>query len=280
MQGQLKSPLKRYGGKTLLVPKLVPLIPEHQTYVEVFAGSAALFFGKPVSPVEVINDLDSGIAIFFRVVRDEEKFEKLIRLLSFTPYSREEFERWRHTWQDAPDDVHRAHRWFITIRMSYAAAGKNFSYSLTEGRNGIGNPVRAYLSAIDRLPEIHERLRGVQIEHEDFREIMKRYDTPGTFFYLDPPSVHSTRKTTKDYDYEMTDSDHEELVQLLLGLDGKVMLSGYANQIYTPLERAGWVRHDFEVKCNVVACSSNAGRDTNGAGKKKESRTESVWVNC
>lgn len=58
MSNYLKSPLKWYGGKTNFVSKLLPLIPEHLTYVEVFAGSAALFFAKPVSSLEVINDLD------------------------------------------------------------------------------------------------------------------------------------------------------------------------------------------------------------------------------
>ncbi len=275
MQGKLKSPLKRYGGKTPLLNKLLPLVPEHQTYVEVFAGSAALFFAKDVSPVEVINDLDSGIVNFFRVLRDDNKWQELVRLISLTPYSREEFFRFRDTWKETSDDVHKAHRWFITMRMSYSAVGQSFSYSIREGRKGMAQLVSAYLSAIDRLPEIHERLQTVQVDHEDFRTVIKRYDTPNTFFYLDPPYVHSTRKTTKDYCHEMTDQDHGDLVELLLGLEGKFMLSGYANPIYKPLEKAGWERHDFKVPCNVVACSA-----TNGSGKKKQARTESVWVKC
>jgi len=249
-------------------------MPEHKAYVEVFAGSAALFFGKPVSPIEVMNDLDSGVVNFFKVLRDGEKFEKLVNLLSLTPYSREEFLNFRDTWQEASDDVHRAHRWFVMVRMSFSAACKSFSCSVTEGSNGIGNAVRSYLSAIKRLPEIHERLRGVQIEHEDFRGIIKRYDRANTFFYLDPPYVHSTRKTTRDYDHEMTDRDHQELVEILLDIKGKAMLSGYANSIYSTLEEAGWKRHDFEVKCNNVAVSQ-----PNCAAKKKESRIESVWLN-
>jgi DNA adenine methylase len=270
MSKKLKSPIKRYGGKSKLLPQLLPLIPEHQTYVEVFAGSAALFFAKPVSPIEVINDLDSGIVTFFTVLRDEAKCEQLVRLLSLTPYSREMFEEYRDTWHAAPDDVHRAQRWFVRMRMSYSGQGRNFSYSKTDGRNGMGTPVRAYLSAIDRLPELHERLRGVQIEHEDFRNLIKRYDTPETFFYLDPPYVHATRKTTKDYEHEMTDTDHEELVHLLLSLSGKGVLSGYANPLYEPLERAGWTRHDFVVPCSVINghCSS-----------EETTRTESVWIN-
>ncbi len=276
---KVKSPLKRYGGKTKLVPRLLPFIPDHHTYVEAFFGCGALFFAKPVSGVEVINDLDSGIMNFFTVLQDEDKFKRLVRLLSLTPYSREQFELFRHTWWDSPEEVIRAQRFFVKVRMSHSASGKNFSYSVREGRNGIGNPVHAYLSAIQRLPEVHKRLRGVQTEHLDFRQIVNRYDTPDTFFYLDPPYVHSTRKTTNDYEHEMSDLDHAELVELLLRLKGKAMLSGYENSIYESLETAGWKRHDFEVKCNNIACGSNDHLPANGSGKKKESRIESIWVN-
>jgi len=246
----------------------------------VFAGSAALFFAKEVSPVEVINDLDSGIVNFFRVLRDENKWQELVRLISLTPYSREEFFRFRDTWKETSDDVHKAHRWFITMRMSYSAVGKSFSYAIKETSKGMAQPVSAYLSAIDRLPEIHERLKTVQLDHEDFRKLIKRYDTPNTFFYLDPPYVHSTRKTTKDYDHEMTDVDHGELVEVLLGMKGNAMLSGYANPIYKPLEKAGWERHDFEVKCNIGACSTADVSQLDGATKQKQARIESVWVKC
>ncbi len=226
MSRKLKSPLKRYGGKTPLAPKLLPFIPKHHTYVELFFGAGALFFAKDVSNLEVINDLDSGIVNFFTVMQDEEKAERLIRLLALTLYSREVFELYRDTWQDSPDEVKRAQRFFGKIRMSWGSCGKNFSRSVTEGRNGIGNPVHAYLSAIDRLPEVHKRLRGVQIEHLDFRDIIEGYDRPDTFFYLDPPYVDSTRKTTNDYEHEMTDQDHEELVELLLGSKGQSNVVG------------------------------------------------------
>jgi DNA adenine methylase len=275
MPKKLKSPLRRYGGKGRMVATLLPFIPNHKTYVEVFAGSAALFFEKPVSDIEVVNDLDSGLVNFFKVVRDEEKLQRLAKLLELTPYSLEQFELYRDTWRQAVDDVHKAHRWFITVRMSFGAIGKYFSRSITEGTEGVGKCVRSYLSAIDRLPDIHKRLRGVQIDHADFREILTRYDRANTFFYLDPPYVHSTRKTTKDYDHEMSDDDHADLVELLLRAKGKVMLSAYANPIYEPLEKSGWERHDFEVNLNLIACSQ-----PNGTAKRRETRIESVWVNC
>lgn len=105
MPKKLKSPLKWYGGKTRMVNKLLPLIPKHKAYVEVFAGSAAVFFAKGVSPLEVINDLDSGLVNFYRVLRDPEKLPRFSHLVQLTPYSREEFVFCRETWKTCRNDV-------------------------------------------------------------------------------------------------------------------------------------------------------------------------------
>lgn len=76
MKPELKPPLKWYGGKQYLASKLVHLIPPHHTYVEVFGGAAALLFAKPpeLSQIEVLNDIDSGLINFYRVLRDPAKF--------------------------------------------------------------------------------------------------------------------------------------------------------------------------------------------------------------
>ena len=267
MPNALKSPLKWYGGKTKLVNKLLPLVPEHQTFVEVFSGSAALFFAKEISPLEVINDLHSGLVNFYRVLRDPEKFKKFDYLVNLTPFSREEFVFCRDTWQSCRDDVERAYRWFVMMRQSYGAVGKAFGNSVTHGRNGMSPSMRGFLSAVSRLPEIHKRLRSAQIENLDFRSLIEKYDRPQTFFYLDPPYVLSTRKA-KAYEHEMSDQDHHELIEILLSIKGKALLSGYTNPLYSPLEHAGWTRHDIKTSCSVASNPISNNR----------SRIESVWV--
>ena len=257
--------------------KLLPLVPEHQTYVEVFGGSAALFFAKEVSPLEVINDLHSGLVNFYRVLRDSEKFQRFEYLVNLTPYSREEFSFCKATWRECTDDVEQSYRWFVVMRQSFGAIGGAFGVSIKQGRNGVASGVSGYLAAIERLPEIHKRLRGVQIENVDYRKLIKKYDHKETFFYLDPPYVLSTRKG-KAYDHEMSNEDHQELVDILLGIKGKVMLSGYANPIYAPLEGAGWKRYDFKTSC-AVAAGMRANRQLpKDENLRRLERTESVWV--
>ena len=91
--------------------------------------------------------------------------------------------------------------------------------------------------------------------------------------YLDPPYVWASRKSGR-YDHEMTDADHQELVAILMQYKGAVILSGYPNALYAPLEAAGWKRDDFTRQCSLVGKTSgtrNRGHDA--------TRTECVWRN-
>ena len=83
--------LKYPGSKWRIADKLVALIPEHHTYLEPFFGSGAVFFRKPPSAIELINDLDDNIPNLFRCIRDMP--EELSRIVATTPYARYEYER-------------------------------------------------------------------------------------------------------------------------------------------------------------------------------------------
>ena len=89
--------------------KLLPLLPKHREYVEPFFGGGSIFFAKDPALVETINDLDSAVMDFFRVLRDQP--EEFLWLAQLTPYSRELYNECRATWRDEPDEVRRAWRW-------------------------------------------------------------------------------------------------------------------------------------------------------------------------
>lgn len=50
----MNSPIKWVGGKSKLVNKLIPLIPSHKCYVEVFGGAGGMLFAKEPSTVEMV----------------------------------------------------------------------------------------------------------------------------------------------------------------------------------------------------------------------------------
>jgi DNA adenine methylase len=273
--GRLRSPIVWFGGKGTMVAKLLPLIPQHKIYVEAFGGGASLLVAREPSEIEVYNDLNSGLVNFFRVLRDTRRFDKFERKANLMPYSREEFDLCKETWATERERVERAFRWFVVARMSFGGSfGNSWNYPYKRSVSGMADAVARWVGAVERLPEVSARLLRVLVEHKSALDVIERYDTPETFFYLDPPYVLSQRKSG-GYEHEMTDAEHRRLVELLLRLKGKVLLSGYASPIYEELERAGWHRKDWDVSCHIAG-KTKATRHIDAEARK---RVESVWFN-
>lgn len=273
------KPIPWYGGKYELAQKLIPFIPKHHSYIEVFAGGAGVFWAKGISDMEVLNDLDSGLVNFYRVIRDPVKFEQFRHLVELRPYSREEFNYCKRTWRDCDDDIDRAARWFVVARQSFNAVfGGSWKRETKRSARGMCAEVSGYLSVVERLPEIHERLRTVQVENRDFRKVLQEYDAPDAFFYLDPPYIKDTRRAPNVYQHEMSNDDHGDMVDILLGIKGKVILSGYAHPIYGPLECAGWKRFDYEVNCRTAVKAISQSGVNKETAMKRMARTETVWL--
>jgi DNA adenine methylase len=258
-----------------MTKKLLQFIPRHHTYVEVFGGSASILLAKPPSPVEVYNDVDGDLVNLFRVIRDPEKFKEFHRQVSLIPYSREEFKYYRKL--EPKNDIERAVKTFVLFRQSMNGINSCWGYTIKESWRGMAGPVSEYLSIIDELPLIHQRLFKVQIENDDFRKVIPRYDYEDAFFYNDPPYIPETRRQGK-YEYEMTLEDHKDLVELLLSIKGSAMLSCYYHPIYEPLVKAGWQRKDFQVVCFAVVRARNSGLQGEGALLEKQPRTETILI--
>lgn len=274
----MRTPIHWYGGKGHMTAKIVPLLPPHRIYVEPFGGGASILLAKPPSPVEVYNDIDSGLVNFFRVLRDPEKFARFYRLASLTPVSREEYKFCCATWRDCEDEVERAYRWFVVARQSISGKhGAGWGFTVTASSRGMAGSTSRWLSCLENLPQVAERLLRVQIEHDDFRAVLERYDSPETLFYCDPPYVLSARRGSV-YQHEMSDEDHRDLVQRLLSLQGQVVLSGYEHPLYQPLTEAGWEVHRFPTSCHAAARIRTSPLRGKGAATAHAPRTEVVWV--
>ena len=270
----LRSPIWWFGGKGQMQAKLLPLLPQHREYVEPFFGGGSVFFAKSPALVETINDLDSAVMSFFRVLRDQP--EEFLRLAQLTPYSRELYSECRATWQEEPDEVRRAWRWWVVARMNFSGTHA-WSSVVTYTCRGMASTASKLLSSVDALPEVISRLQRAQIENAPALRVLERYCTPTSLAYLDPPYVSSTRRGG-GYSCEMTDTDHAELVEALLRLPGRFVLSGYAHTLYAPLEAAGWQRIDFQVACHAAGRTRVSKLQGAGSALAKQPRTESVWL--
>jgi DNA adenine methylase len=208
------GPLPYIGGKNRLAKQIIAMLPEHTTYVEAFAGGAQVFFHKPPSNVEVLNDLDFDIVNFFRVC--QWHYEELIRYLRYCLASRKLHELHVKSDPATLTDIQRAGRFYYLQKNSFGGliVRQKFHYGVTQPSNY--NP--------ERIPEIiaqaHERLARVQIESLPYDQVLTKYDRPTTVFYLDPP--YWRRKL---YKFNFTDADFGNLEERLRGLQGKFILS-------------------------------------------------------
>lgn len=253
-----------FGGKAVLAPRIVELLPVHDAYVEPFGGAANVMLTKRPSRLDVYNDVDEGLVGFFRVLR--ERPDELAAVLELTPYSRREFEIARGTWRSTEDELERVRRWFVWTWQRYAGDQERSSWgSDVLGRRN-GSRSATWARRIGDLREWAGRWAHVQVECADWRVVLDRYDAPTACFYLDPPYLPETR-LGGGYAHELTREDHEELVERVRGLAGAVVLSGYDSALYRQLEDDGFERFEFP---------SWTGQG-NGRTQKRSPRLEVVW---
>jgi DNA adenine methylase len=124
----------------------------------------------------------------------------------------------------------------------------------------------AWLSAVDGLPAVHERLIGVVITNRDALKVIDQHDSADTIFYLDPPYMPETRTAPKVYAHEMTTDQHRAMLEAVTHCKGKVILSGYPNDLYASKLR-GW-------QCIEHKCANSA-----ASGCRKRRMTEALWLN-
>ena len=228
-----------YGGKFSHLDWLLPLLPDCHHYCEPFAGSAAVLINRTPSPVETYNDIDGEVANFFRVLRDHSS--ELIRIISLTPFSREEYYLALNSHEDgALTDIERARRFYIRARQTRTGLAQTASLGRwanckETSRSGMSGVVSRWLGGVEALDSIAQRLLRVQIENRPALDIIKLYDGPRTLFYCDPPYLHATRGDSKAYGFEMDEREHRALAAAVNGCKGMVAVSGYDHPLMTEL---------------------------------------------
>jgi len=230
MRGRKKIAFGWYGGKYSHLDWLLPLLPECRQYCEPFAGSAAVLLNRSPALVETYNDLDGEVVNFFRVLRDNS--DDLIRLISLTPFSREEFFLAVYDNNVNISEVERARRFYIRARQTRTGLAQKASLGRwanckNTSRSGMSGAVSRWLGGVDALDAIAERLLRVQIENRPALEVIKLYDNSNTLFYCDPPYLPATRGDANAYAYEMDEAQYHEFAEVINNCKGFVALSGY-----------------------------------------------------
>lgn len=217
----MDSPIKWVGGKSKSLKYLLPLIPPHEGYVEVFCGAGWLLFANPPSKWEVINDLDENLSNFWCVLQKNEK--EFIDTFKFEIISRSVFNKYKEIYKSKSytNDIERAHILYYLLKAGTGASlpdGGGCGFGRCRGRSRL---------QLGKLPKdivaAHNRLLNVTIECQDFSKIIEYYDSENTFFYLDPPYRKTNRSSYPVGKF--TDEDYCDLNNLCVNMKGKFLLS-------------------------------------------------------
>ncbi len=242
----IKTPVSRVGNKTAILNILYALFPlEYGRFIDVFGGSGSVLLGNPeICSFEVYNDFDRNLANLLRCMK--ERTMAVIRELGFCHLnSREDFIAIRRFFEneqfydkylteelkltelmfpppEAKDlkeirtritqdyDVRRAAMFLKLLRFSYSSSGKSYASQPFNIRKLFG-----------LIQELQDRMANVVVENQDFETLIKHYDRPDAFFYLDPPYF-----STEDmYEVGFGWDDHVRLRDTLKNIKGKFLLS-------------------------------------------------------
>lgn len=199
----------RIGTKRDIADFVMDYFPEekdYDTYVEPFIGGAAIYWKKEPSEHEVINDLDSELVGAYRLLKgiksrdfrtDLDSVDKIQRFVDGTQRSDAD----KLTYQIVNRCNHFMGR----------ETGKIFMKS---------NPY-AKLKKIDAY---QERMKDTKIENASYEKVIEKYDSPTTFFYLDPP-YEEKQSTGVLYKHGGKSFDYEKFRDVLAKTKGKWLLS-------------------------------------------------------
>lgn len=284
-----KAPFSYFGGKYRLLNYLqahLPPVSDIDCYIEPFFGSGTLFFNRErLGEAEVINDYNSYIYTFFKVLRDRRG--ALLERLKYTPYSAETFYEARKFLAQGGNAVKQSHleipvkqqvytAWAIYILYSMSIMNNGRSFS--RGSNDTGK-AREFKDNLSRLDYCTCRLQDAVIENEDAIKVLKRYDSPRTFVYLDPPYLNVRNDTGMKQSYHGNNGVkkeneenglHERLMEWCLSAKSMIMLSNYPNDLYDTTLR-NWNREEIMVKVTP-------GAHVRGKSSKTLTAIEVIWT--
>jgi DNA adenine methylase len=256
------------GGKNRMAKWIGSYIPNDiETYVEVFGGAFWVYVNgevhkKPILKNVIYNDFNRYMTNLLACCRNPQEFLKSMEEIVaqdselFYQFKTDVFENKNIKDIEIPDYDY----------------GMKYAYIVTQIFSGL-NPEKGkfidlkgkYSSKFDAFrrrlknPKVIEKLKKItNVENMDCEEVIKKYDSPTTYFYVDPPYW----KTENYYSLHNFDTDdHKRLADVLTNIEGRFSLSYYDfDQLHDwfPEDEYEWELKDF-----VKPASAQKGKSQN-----------------
>ena len=228
--GLIKKNIFTYwGGKTNIVDWVISHFPsnyEELIYVEPFCGSAVVLLNKSESRHEIISDLDKNLFYIYRAIR--ERPDELKKLMDETAFSVNELnyavDVINGEQQPVSDDwIHIARAKLVTMMQGVMGrpvkGAVSCAISELQTRN---SRTRTFRYRYAGIHNVTDRLKHVYVLNKDALKIIEHYDSPKTFFYLDPPYPETSQV---GYDHCFSMDDFNNLTEKLKTIEGKYLIS-------------------------------------------------------
>ncbi len=256
----MKAVLRYLGAKNKLVDWIIPFFPEHSIYVEPFGGSAAVLLNKKPAKLEVYNDAFDEVVSLFEVIRSCQ-CNRLAELVFNTPFAETEYKR---ASKRTDDKLENARRFLVRSLMGVSTDGVlrdtgGFKAETVKGASASG--AKKWASLPDLLIEASCRLKEVYILNRQAVDVITKYDSTDTLFYIDPPYMMDTRTDSGRYVHEFSYDQHSGLLDLVNSVKGKVVISGYDHDLYKD-KLSWWRREEIETE-----------------SMRQAKRKEIIWMN-
>jgi len=205
-----------YGAKTYMLDDIFNLVKKLYNekkitaFVDVFAGSGNVVLNVPKDwkVNRVYNDIDLRLYNLLNVLRDEEKRKRLFDMLDWSLPHRKIFEDAKQQ-TEFKDDVEMAYNYLYRHFNSFNDNDNSFRVEVKAIRD-------QYHPQLDLLKNNFFAVKYLTIENLDYKDLIKRYESKTTFFYLDPPYLHGG--TTYKFSFSL--KDFQELHDILTKIKG------------------------------------------------------------
>jgi DNA adenine methylase len=253
----MKAPIKYFGGKGNMYNKIIKHFPKedtYDTYIEPFGGSYSIGLNMdPPTKIEIYNDIEENVYALYKVISDPNLFKTFKEKLDLLPYSESIRKEYKENLRNRElTYLERAVYYFYVNRTSHNGSG-GFSMN-TYVRRNMSKSVSDYLSSVDRLPELHNRLSRIIISNTDGIKLIEKHNNSNTLIYCDPPYEQSTR----------TNARYKE--DMVINSKAKIIISGYDCELYDTLVENGFQKIQFDVK-------------TTSGNFEAKCKVETLWLN-
>lgn len=215
------------GGKAHHIRHLDKLFPITMSeFVDVFGGAGWVSVKSDVAQraqLNVYNDLNPHLAnIFMHFSKDPHALRAQL-----CAWPQQNAELYRQFQQDIFGDVkpefnlETAAKYLYLEVQSFTGNTLGLNSSVYFDKKNIHglNPLLKKLST----PAITQRLQKLTVENLNCLDVIKKYDSPTTFFYIDPPYYEKEHYYTQAFGRD----EHKELADLLNNIQGEFALSYY-----------------------------------------------------